>query len=149
MGQARAATGMRREGATALRRAALFAARRSVAPHAACLQSAHFATAKPAEEKEPLQPSTPNHIIVTVNDKQVEILKGATVMAACEAAGIDIPRHVSVVQSASVFSSAGEQPALIGQGWRAQVLLPPAPVHRWQLPHVPGGGVLATLLVTV
>ena len=91
----------------ALGRAALFAARRSMAPHAACLQSAQFATAKPAEEKEPLQPSTPNHIIVTVNDKQVEILKGATVMAACEAAGIDIPRRVSFLPSSGVAAYGG------------------------------------------
>ena len=78
-----------------LGRAALSAARRAVvAPQAACLQSAHYATGQESAAKEPLKPSSPNHIIVTVNDKQVEVLKGATVMAACEAAGIDIPRHV-------------------------------------------------------
>ena len=138
---------MPRDRAMALGRAALFAARRSMAPQAACLQHAQFATVKPEEEKEPLQPSTPNHIIVTVNDKQVEVLKGSTVMAACEAAGIDIPRRVSLPLSASAVCDAGRRTALIGQGRRAQVLLPPTPVHRWQLPHVPGGGVLATLTV--
>lgn len=88
-------TGMARERAMVLGRAALVAARRAVvAPQAACLQSANYATGQEAAAKEPLKPSSPNHIIVTVNDKQVEVLKGATVMAACEAAGIDIPRQV-------------------------------------------------------
>lgn len=90
--RAGADTRMARERAMALGRTALFAARRGVVPQVACLQSAKFATGK-AAAKEPLKPSSPNHIIVTVNDKQVEVLKGATVMAACEAAGIDIPRH--------------------------------------------------------
>ena len=76
----------------ALGRAALFAARREVVPQLACLQRATYATE--AAAKEPMKPSSPNHIIVTVNDKQVEVLKGATVMAACDAAGIDIPRRV-------------------------------------------------------
>ena len=100
---------MPQERAMALGRAALFAARRSLAPQAASLQSARFATAKPAEEKEPLQPSTPNHIIVTVNDKQMEILKGATVMAACEAAGIDIPRRALAVVRKRAFYAGRRQ----------------------------------------
>jgi hypothetical protein len=129
---------MAREHAMALGRAALFAARRRGAPQAACVQSAGFATAEPA--KEPLKPSTPNHIIVTVNDKQVEVMKGSTVMAACEAAGIDIPRRAASARACLASSRQRRGPNLSGAGAGAQVLLPPAAVHRRQLPHVPGRG---------
>ncbi len=130
--------GMAREHAMALGRAALFAARRRGAPQAACVQSAGFATAEPA--KEPLKPSTPNHIIVTVNDKQVEVMKGSTVMAACEAAGIDIPRRGASARACPASSRHRRGPNLSGARTGAQVLLPPAAVHRRQLPHVPGRG---------
>ena len=38
----------------------------------------------------------PEMIEVFVNDQPIQIPKGSTVMAACDAAGIDIPRLTSV-----------------------------------------------------
>lgn len=39
-------------------------------------------------------PAPSDHIEVEVNGQPVQILKGSTVMAACDAAGVDIPRSV-------------------------------------------------------
>jgi len=75
-----------------------------------------------------------------VNDKQVEVMKGSTVMAACEAAGIDIPRRGASARARPASSRPRRGAKLSGARAGAQVLLPPAAVHRRQLPHVPGRG---------
>lgn len=44
-----------------------------------------------ASQQEPAAAPS-DHIEVEVNGQPVQILKGSTVMAACDAAGVDIPR---------------------------------------------------------
>ena len=46
-----------------------------------------------AAQQQPI--SAPDLIEVFVNDQPINIPKGSTVMAACDAAGVDIPRYTS------------------------------------------------------
>ena len=58
--------------------------------------------------------SAPEMIEVFVNDQPLQIPKGSTVMAACDAAGIDIPRSAALIyQMTSSRSSKRSQLVLI------------------------------------
>lgn len=100
----------------------------------------------------------PDTIEVFVNDEPVHIPKGASVLEACDAAGIDIPRCASAVVAvpfgpSAVVACHACMRVLCMLTTRAhtppncamQVLLSPAPVCRGQLPHVPRGGTLFSL----
>lgn len=52
-----------------------------------------------AAHQQPVSP--PEMIEVFVNDQPLQIPKGSTVMAACDAAGIDIPRSAALIHSAA------------------------------------------------
>jgi hypothetical protein len=70
----------------------------------------------------------PDTIEVFVNDVPVKIPKVSTVMQACDAAGVDIPRYPPAVFGLLV--------RLINSLF-LQVLLPPAPVNSRELQDVP------------
>jgi hypothetical protein len=125
-----------------------------------CLRSVQT-TAGASQQAAPAQQAS-DTIEVFVNDEPVQIVKGSTVLQACDAAGIDIPRcdlllfgHLQQNADASFCRPACSfNPccmASVSNCWRwnqaigrllLQVLLPPPFVNRWQLPHVPGGGEL-------
>lgn len=78
-------------------------------------------------------------IEVFVNDEAVNIPKGSTVLQACDAAGIDIPRSDTAAGVISMQNGMrGLQDSWLSHpALHMQVLLPPQAVNRRQLPHVP------------
>jgi hypothetical protein len=104
------------------------------------LQRAFSAT--PAAAQQPAQAQAPSDSIeVFVNEQPVSIPKGSTVLQACDAAGIDIPRcgaHPGCTPRPP--QPARARAARPTRRRPPQVLLPPEALHRRQLPHVPGGG---------
>lgn len=58
------------------------------------VDSKHLQTSVALQQAEPAPAPPPpsDSIEVEVNGQPVQILKGSTVMAACDAAGVDIPR---------------------------------------------------------
>ena len=113
----------------------------------------------------------PDHLECTVNGETVQVPKGSTVMQACDAAGIDIPRWAArcLAPHLSLFVEH-QKPALVARAPHScrcrgccvsrdsmqhnphlchltgsatvQVLLPPEAQHCRQLPHVLGRGEL-------
>lgn len=112
------------------------------------------------------QPAPADDLItVTVDGKEVQVPKGSNVLAACDAAGVDIPRclgrwrgywaaggdarvPIGARDARWALGSARQRVALPAPGRSRppsiapdpQVLLPPAAVHRGQLQDVLGGG---------
>lgn len=116
-----------------------------------------------ASQAQPAQAPASDTIEVFVNDEPVNIPKGSTVLQACDAAGIDIPRWVTDARNSSssrrcrcrrcgsahrLSSSAACQESYhtlyLHVLLAPQVLLPPPFVNRWKLPHVPCGGAEST-----
>lgn len=85
-----------------------------------------------------------------VNGESVHVPKGSTVMQACDAAGIDIPRCKPVIRQSvclqlQLLKSLGHGPGAAGEmPFFLQVLLSSEAVHSWQLQNVFGRGIFAT-----
>ena len=115
---------------------------RTVRPFAARLF--HASTAVQADEQ----------IECKVNGESVHVPKGSTVMQACDAAGIDIPRCRPVIRQPVclqllLLQGLGHGPGAAGEMMSfLQVLLSSEAVHSWQLQNVFGRGMVTTCAIS-
>ena len=103
---------------------------------AASSAPAAAAAASPPPPPPPPGPPPPNpnipptHMEVFINDQPVVVPKGVSVLQACDAAGVDIPRYDCARNWRMGMSRCHRWACM-------QVLLPSPTFNRWKLPHVP------------